>query len=109
MSEIVASKHSHRLFRKLCKHETLVSQGTVHAHEGLQVLVVNNTLLYRHLAMTRVSSDDRAVEIGCSYGHCTALLPCSAIGVDHAQEKVEEAQETYSHCRFVPIPIHTYP
>jgi len=102
MSEVVASKHSLRLFRKLCKHEDLTAKGFLGSHPGMQLVVVSNTLLYRHLALTRVSEDDRAVEIGCSYGHCTALLPCaSALGIDHAPEKVEEAGRTYPHCRFL--------
>ena len=48
--------------------------------------------------MTRVSKDDRAVELGCSYGHCTALFGCTALGIDHAPEKIEEARLKYPRC-----------
>ncbi|CAE8615585.1 unnamed protein product [Polarella glacialis] len=113
MSELVATtKSSLRLLRKLCdKNDT--ARESVHgltsadaslgeSAAGLQFLVVGNTLLYRHLAMTRVFEDDRAMEIGCSYGHATGLFGCeSALGVDHAPEKVEEAGRTYPRCRFV--------
>lgn len=66
----------------------------------MQILVVGHTMLYRHLAMTLVSSDDRAVDIGCSYGHCTALFCCPALGVDVGAGCVQEAQRLYPACRF---------
>lgn len=95
------SNQAKRMFHKLAKKEWRVVHGPSVVHAGVQVVIVGNTLLYRHLAMTRVFEDDRAVEIGCSYGHCTALLCNGALGVDHAPEKVEEAQQKYPHCRFV--------
>lgn len=67
----------------------------------IELIVVVHTLLYRHLATTRVFSGDRAVEIGCSYGHCTALFNCpTRLGIDHAPEKVEQAARDYPGCRF---------
>jgi len=97
---VTGSKHSSRLFRKLCNRDARGVEGSTETYDGLQFLAVSNTLLYRHLAMTRVHTEDRAVEIGCSYGHATALLPCPSLGIDHAPEKVLEATQAYPHCRF---------
>lgn len=107
-TDILGSKHSARLFRKLCRHSERSMQGwdstslSLDGPTPLELFVTSDTLLYRHLAMTRVEEHDRAVEIGTSYGHCTALFRCpGALGVDHAPEKVLQAQNTFPHCRFV--------
>lgn len=101
MSDIVGSKAASRTFRKLCSKEARCFEKILSAQNGIQLLIVSHTILYRHLAKTRVSEDDRFVEIGCSYGHCTSLVQCHALGVDHAEEKVCHAQQSYPQCRFL--------
>ncbi|CAE8734139.1 unnamed protein product [Polarella glacialis] len=101
MAELLASKHSLRLFRGLSSRDARPVARQTAPQEGLQVMVVSNTLLYRYLAMTQVVEGDRAVEIGSAHGHCTALLGSSAVGVDLAPEMVAEARQLHPECHFV--------
>eukprot|EP00929_Paragymnodinium_shiwhaense_P008065 TRINITY_DN111993_c0_g1_i1.p1 TRINITY_DN111993_c0_g1~~TRINITY_DN111993_c0_g1_i1.p1 ORF type:complete len:447 (+),score=57.33 TRINITY_DN111993_c0_g1_i1:149-1489(+) len=101
MSDLVGSKAASRTFRKLCSKDSRSFNNVLGVHNGIQLLIVSHTILYRYLAKTRVSEDDRFVEIGCSYGDCTSLAGCPALGVDHAKEKIHDAQESYPACRFV--------
>ena len=114
---LLGSKQSTKIFKKLLSKQPANPQEYTEtplsflndelvANRGIcspiEFLVVVHTLLYRHLATTLVHDGDRAVEIGTSYGHCTALFPCSErLGIDHAPEKIEEAARNYPGCRFV--------
>jgi len=68
-----------------------------------RVLVMADTLMYRRMAKTQVGHMDAALEIGCAFGDCTRILACHAgtvVGVDVAQDIVEESRRRHPHCRF---------
>ncbi|KAF8071307.1 IP5P13 [Scenedesmus sp. PABB004] len=67
------------------------------------VLVCADTESYRCLARSQLCRADAVLELGCSYGVCTAQLAQHAgqvVGVDCGSEVVAEARRRHPHVRF---------
>lgn len=110
--ELLNSRHAVRTLRRLRRYasarlrslgpEAKVQPLALDAEQfDIEVVIVANTLLYRHLAVSYVEASDRVVEIGSAHGHCTALFPCPAVGVELASGLVEEAKKLHPNCNFV--------
>jgi SAM-dependent methyltransferase len=67
------------------------------------VLVVADTLEFRHLARTQVCAADSVLEIGCSTGLTTTILQSqagSSIGFDISTSQIDEARRNHPDCTF---------
>ena len=68
--------------------------------ESKRVLVVGDTLLYRHLATSEVLPTDTVVDVGCSRGHTTALIAASGaelvLGVDIGVDCIATCQRDHA-------------
>lgn len=62
----------------------------------MDLIVVSSVKYYRHLAQSRVTPEDRVLEIGCSTGETTLILSnlCqSLVAIDTAENMVDAAKE----------------
>eukprot|EP01116_Phalansterium_solitarium_P001430 TRINITY_DN11227_c0_g1_i1.p1 TRINITY_DN11227_c0_g1~~TRINITY_DN11227_c0_g1_i1.p1 ORF type:complete len:378 (+),score=88.10 TRINITY_DN11227_c0_g1_i1:24-1136(+) len=72
---------------------------------GKTVIICGDTRNFRLLARSQPRAGDRVVEVGSSFGRCTALLAAvpgvaSVVGIDTSQEAVADARRTYPSVRF---------
>ena len=87
----------------------MVELGGALPHESKLTVCVRDTEQYRKLAkdVTTEDSARNVLEIGCSYGHCTALLAKakSLVAIDVSAECIEvqsdTKQHTNAHCKRV--------
>lgn len=98
--DILGSRHQRRIFeankvRHAEKSRKAVVDSIARPDARLRLVVAGDTLLYRHLGQSLIVPADVALEIGSSYGHCTALLAATArraLGVDLSDEATEQAR-----------------
>lgn len=94
-------------------HGAVVAAGGAGGASGVQrtdgtmeLRVCYDTTTFRSLCSTVLSKGDAVLEIGCSYGRCTAEVatalgdPSRVVGVDTSKETVEAARATYPRLRF---------
>ena len=103
MDNVIASRNQRRRLRGKLKrfgHQGSAPEGASRrGASSRRIIVVRDTLLYRHLATTELLDTDVGVEVGCSYGSCTALISehCSlTIGIDFSQSCIEACNSAYS-------------
>jgi len=77
--------------------------------EQKKVVVVSETKDFRVLARSQVEASDRVVDIGSSYGVCTAILAryCrgDVLGIEVSAELVREARRRHPGLRFLELDV----